>query len=247
MQAEQQSLFDAALRGGSLPPGVTATDPAEAARRFAVYRNNVTVSLTEALARRFPVIMRLVGATFFRATAQAFVQANRPRSPVLAEWGEGFPAFLATFPPLAAWPYMADVARIEYARGRAFHAADARPLDPAALTGADPASLRLALHPSVAVLRLSCPAVSIWSQNQPSGQRAPLPVGAETALILRDPAFSVQVEAIGPGDAALIRALLDGQTLAHAAGAALRLEPGHDPQPRLVHLMRAGAITAIKE
>ena len=48
------TAFGAALRGGPLPPGVTARDPSEAERRFAVYRNNVAVSLTDALAARFP-------------------------------------------------------------------------------------------------------------------------------------------------------------------------------------------------
>lgn len=46
MHADIQSAFRAALSGGDLPAGVTATDPDEAARRYAVYRNNVAVSLT---------------------------------------------------------------------------------------------------------------------------------------------------------------------------------------------------------
>ena len=37
------AAFDASLKGATLPPGVTACAPDEAERRFAVYRNNVTV------------------------------------------------------------------------------------------------------------------------------------------------------------------------------------------------------------
>lgn len=242
MHADLIDRFNTALRGGALPPGVTATNPAEAARRFAVYRNNVAVSLAQALARRFPVIQRLVGKDFFAALARAYLAADPPRSPVLAEWGQGFAAFLAGFAPLADWPFMPDVARIEWARGRAFHAADALPLDPAVLANADPGRLRLRLHPSVIVLRLDHPAVSIWTRNQPQAQPLPLPAGPEIALILRQPSFAVPVEAITPGDAALIGALLDGATLSDAAQAGLDADPGHDPQPRLVRLMRAGAL-----
>lgn len=239
--------FSAALRGEALPQGLTARDMAEVERRFAVYRNNVAVSLTAALAARFPVIQRLVGEAFFAALARLYAATEGPQSPVLAEWGEGFADFLAGFPPLAAYPYLPDVARIEYARGRAFHAADAAPIDPAVLTTADPNRLRLGLHPSVCVLRLCCPAVSIWAQNQADGERLPLAQGAEIALILRDAAFDVPVRAISEGDAAMLSAILAGQSLAQAAGAAGLVQAGHIPAPLLVGLMRAGAIVEAKE
>ena len=241
------ATFDAALRGGPLPAGLIARDPAEVERRFAVYRNNVAVSLTEALATRFPVIRRLVGEAFFAPLARLYAETEPPRSPVLAEWGEGFAAFLAAFPPLAAYPYMADVARIEVARGRAFHAADAAPISPGALATADPHRLRLTLHPSVTLLRLSHPAVSIWARNQPGGEGLPLAIGPETALILRDAAYQVPVHALSPGDAAFLDALLAGHPLGPAAEAALGAQPDHDPQPLLVLLMRSGAITNATE
>lgn len=104
-----------------------ASPPPTRPRPRAAYRNNVAVSLGQALGRRFPVIQRLVGDEFFAALARAYLAADPPRSPVLMEWGAGFADFLAGFRPLAGWPFMADVARIEWARGLAFHAADAPP------------------------------------------------------------------------------------------------------------------------
>ncbi len=236
------AAFAAGLRSGDLPPGATGGDPAEATRRFAVYRNNVAVSLGDALAARFPVIRRLVGEAFFAELAAAYRRDAPPATPVLAEWGAGFAAWLSAVPPLAAYPYMADVARIEYARGRAFHAADAVPVDPAHLAAADPATLCLGLHPSVTVLRLAHPAVTIWAMNQPGASPGPVPPGPETALILRDRAFDVPVIAIGPGDATLIGALGKGAPLMAAAAAAQVAEPGHAPQPILTRLMQAGAL-----
>jgi len=238
--------FEAALRGGPLPPGLTARDPDEVPRRFAVYRNNVTVSLTGALSLRFPVVRRLVGDDYFTALAGVYAEADRPKSPVLAEWGEGFAGFLAAFPPLAAYPYLADVARIEQARGRAFHAADAPPVDPAIVSAADPEAVRLILHPSVILLRLSHPAVSICARSQPGAGALPVGAGPETALILRDAAFAVPVRALGAGDAALVEAMLCGAVLARASLRAQGCDPGHDPQPILVALMRAGAIIDAK-
>jgi hypothetical protein len=244
---EFEMRFETALRGGPLPSGLFARDPAEVERRFAVYRNNVAVSLTEALSSRFPVIRRLVGEAFFGPLARLYAEVDRPRSPVLAEWGDGFAAFLAAFPPLSAYPYLADVARIEFARGRAFHAADAPPVNPTTLTGADPERVTLALHPSVCILHLAHPAVSIWMRNQPDGQDQPLASGPETALILRDMSFNVPVKSICAGDAALVEAMLAGVPLSVAETAAQKVEPMHDPRPMLVALMRAGAIVDAKE
>jgi hypothetical protein len=235
--------FAAALTGGPLPEGVTATAPDEAARRFDVYRNNVAVSLTAALAQRFPVIERLVGTAFFAAMARVYAETHRPSSPVLLEWGESFPAFLAGFPPLSGYPYMADVARIELARGRAFHAADAAPARPEALAGQDVARLVLRLHPSVQVLRLDHPAVTIWARNQPGATPGPLErTGPEIALVLRTPGFAVPVQAIGPGDAAMIEEIGRGTPLTVAAEAAQWAEPGHDPGAALLRLIGSGAL-----
>ncbi|MEI4263910.1 HvfC/BufC N-terminal domain-containing protein [Roseovarius sp. D0-M9] len=244
------SAFASGLVDGTLPPGLTARMPDEAARRFAVYRNNVATGLADALAKRFPVIERLVGPDFFRAMGRDYLEGNRPKSPVLLDWGDTFPNFLAGFPPLANFPYMADVARIEVARGRAYHAADADPIsrDLLIVGASEPENAQFGLHPSVQVLRLSHPAVSIWAANQPGAdaQGAMLP-RPEIALILRDGQYQVPVMAIGAGDAALIDALQDGQTLLIGAELAAFAEAGHDPQPIMVRLMQAGAITLPKE
>ncbi len=241
------TAFRAGLQDGTLPPGLTAIDPAETGQRFAVYRNNVAVGLSEALAARFPVIRRLVGEEFFAALARGFIRDDRPASPVIAEWGEGFADFLRGFAPLVAHPYMADVARLEHARGRAFHAADAMPVAPGDLAACAPDRLILGLHPSVQVLRFGHAAISVWLANQPDGPPVRDHARAETALILRDPAFQVHVVGIAEADAALIEALQQGRPLADAARCALRIDPDHSAQHILVRLMSGGAITSAQE
>jgi len=244
-QSELLMAFSTGLRNGTLPPGMTAAAPTEVSRRFSVYRNNVATGLIDALAKRFPVIGRLVGVEFFRAIAIIYAEKHRPRSPVLSEWGETFADFLGGFPALEPYPYMMDVARIEWARGVAYHASDA-----AALTGRElvaaadaPLTSRLRLHPSVQVLRLGHAGVSIWAANQPGEQPFQVaPTGPETALIFRNSRFEVSVCQIGAGDAALIEALLAGDYLEGAIGAAAQIQPDHEPHEVLVSLMQAGAL-----
>jgi hypothetical protein len=235
--------FAAGLRNGALPPGVTARAPDEAARRFDVYRNNVAVSLSRALAARYPVIERLVGGAFFAPLARAFAETHRPRTPVLADWGADFPAFLAGQQPLAPYPYLPDVARIEWARGIAYHSADLPPADLAQIAGADPAGLRLHLHPGLSLVTSAHAAVTIWTANQPGADPATArgATGPEAALILRDRALIVQVWPLTPGGAAFVAAL-SRDTLLAAAEAAQTIEPGFDPGTLLLRLAQAGAL-----
>lgn len=240
--------FAVGLSSGRLPPGLggaVAETEAEVERRFAVYRNNVAVGLSQALGRRFPAIRRLVGEAYFQALTRAFAAAAPPSSPVLLAWGERFPAFLAGFPPLAGYPYLADVARIEWARGLAFHAADRLPLTAEALAAllADPGTARLALHPCVQVLRLRYAAVTIWQANQASGAPGSIRAAApEIALVLRDRSFEVPVRAIGAADAAFIETLGRGATLLAAVAAGLEGAADHDPGPILALLATAGVL-----
>jgi hypothetical protein len=100
----------------------------------------------------------------------------------------------------------------------------------------------------VQVLHFAHPAVSIWAANQPGANAQGLRLsGSEIALILRDSRYNVPVSAIGAGDAALIAALQNDQTLLTAASLAALAEPRHDPQSILVRLMQASAITLPKD
>jgi hypothetical protein len=138
-----QSDFACALRNPDLavPTGVIAHNSDAPRERFAVYRNNVMVGLVSALEARFPATRKIVGEDFFKGAAKLFAAAHPPRSPLMMFYGDEFPAFLAAFEPARDVPYLADVARVEAARTRAYHAADAKPLTPAALSGSSPDAL----------------------------------------------------------------------------------------------------------
>ena len=110
-----KSLLDADL----LPPAVLrAPDGADAKQRFGVYRNNVVVSLVNALRAKFPATERIVGEDFFAAMARIFVATHPPRSKILHTYGDDFGGFIATFEPAAGIPYLADITRLEAARTR---------------------------------------------------------------------------------------------------------------------------------
>ncbi|WP_349368237.1 DNA-binding domain-containing protein [Salinarimonas sp.] len=246
-------LFEAEIRaavlaGADVPAGLTARHPSQVARRFAVYRNNVAVGLVDALATRFPVVLRLVGEAFFRATARAFVAEHPPRSPVLTFYGDAFPDFLAAFPPAARLPYLADVARLEAARTHSYHAADAEPLVAdalAAIAERDPTTWGLALHPAVRLVASPRPIVSLWAMNQPGATPGPLASRApETALVAR-PRLEVRVAAAEPGEGAFLAACAAGASYSDAVGAALDTGEAFDPGRALARVLALGLAAGI--
>ena len=97
--------------------------------------------------------------------------SHPPQSPVLAEFGAGFAAFVEAFEPARIVPYLADVARLEMAWLEAFHAADAPALSAAAIeqalgSGADIARVVLQPHPSLRLVASRHPVFSIWAAHQ---------------------------------------------------------------------------------
>lgn len=140
-------------------------DGVAAAERLSIYRNTVYVTLTNALRLSFPAVQRLVGAEFFDASAQKFIESELPHGAYLDDYGAGFPDFLARFSPAASVPYLPYVARLEWAVSRGLHAPDATPLDLAALGAVgegDHGRVRFMPHPSVSLLQASYPVDAIW-------------------------------------------------------------------------------------
>lgn len=133
--------------------------------RVGIYRNSVIAGLTNALRLSFPAVLSLVGEAFFETATRIFIQDNPPDRAWLDTYGAGFPEFLAGFEPAAAVPYLADVARLEWAVNVALHAVDTPRLDVLALRHV-PAEQqdRIAFvpHPSISLLESAYPVDTIW-------------------------------------------------------------------------------------
>jgi hypothetical protein len=233
------------LRRNDLPAGVISHVSSSPAGRFAIHRNTVTVGLTDALAVRYPAVLRLVGEEFFRAAARLYAAEDPPRSPALFEYGGGFPDFLARFEPVRGLPYLADVARLEWLRHCAYHAADAVPMPSTALSGIQPeriGEIVLQLHPSLALLASDDPVLSIWETNIMDAQVRPIgpDLPGEAVLIVR-PALEVLVMRIGPGSIEFIEKIASGGTLADAAGCAGTASVEFDLAGVFGALLRVGA------
>jgi hypothetical protein len=219
----------------------------EAVKRYNVYRNNVTVSLIDALADIYPAVQRITGVDFFRAMARFHVRATPPNSPLLFEYGRDFPAFIDWYEHARPMPWLADVARLERAWLDAYHAADAAPL-PAEVLGSVPAGrladLVFTAHPATRIVCSPFSIVSVLAAN-----RSTAPVGRidasmpEDALITR-PDLDVMVRHLPPSGAAFLTSLMSGQPLGEAAALALQASPAFDIASSIAGMVEAGAFTA---
>lgn len=245
MFAQVQTSFAQALRDPALaaPAALATVADLRPEKRFAVYRNNVAVGLIGAIGARFSAVGRIVGPDFFSSLARAYVAEHPPRSPLMMVYGDDFPDFIEAAPGLDELPYLADVARLEAARTRAYHAADAVLLGADAFAGIDPATLgdlTVALHPSIEIVRSPHPIVTIWAMNTGEAELAPVKDwSAEDALVAR-PDMDVVVHSCPPGGAAFLLALGRGAALGEAAAEAADADEAFDLTRNLVGLIEAG-------
>ncbi len=202
MPRDIQTAFRDAVLGRVDPAAFAAAhlvdDGFDPARRLQVHRNNTLITLTEALGAVFPVVRRLVGDDFFAFAARRFIEGRPPASGTLIDYGAGFAAHLAGLDAAAGLPYLADVARLEWAWHESFHAADASPLDPARLAKVPQdrlPSIRLVAHPAVRLIDSAWPVGRIWTANADPA-RDPDPVsldeGPNYLLVLR-PLYDVRL------------------------------------------------------
>jgi hypothetical protein len=197
-------------------------------KRLAIHRHHIASSLAKVLASTFPTVQTLVGTDFFRRLAQAYVARDLPVQPVLAEYGAGFPGFVATWAPADGLPYLADMARLDWALNTAFHSPRRQSLAAADLAVLPPerlATSTLLLAPGAAVIRSRYPIDLIWAASQPGAPDEKVDLGQRAAclLVMRrtdDAGFMVLSE----GEAAFMEGLGKGLTLEASAGAAFAVD-----------------------
>lgn len=244
------SSIEAAFRVGLLradiavPDGITDGAGRPAGRRYDVYRNNVAVSLREALESGFPAIAKLIGPENFSRAAGMYLRAEPPSTPLMMHYGAGFPAFLEGIEALQGIGYLGDVARLELALRRSYHAADAPAFDAGRLATLDDSALmaaRLAIAPSVQVLRSPWPVLSVYRFTMLPSQ--PKPVARAEDVMITRPEFDPAPHLLPPGGAEFIDALGRGLTFGAAVEAA---GTGFDLSATLTLLLQQGAISDLQ-
>lgn len=240
-----QSQFRAALLDAKqpVPDGLQDRSGQPAGARFSVYRNNVVVSLSEALATAFPLVRKLLGSETFNRLAGLYVRAHPPTSPLMMFYGQRFPAFLDQFEPLKHIGYLSDCARLDLALRASYHAADADALDPAVFSDAslNTPVLHLRLAPATHVLRSSWPLYDIWRFNTEAN--APKPRAVSQDVLVTRPEFDPIPWLLPKGAADWLDQLETGTSFEDACEATFQTTPDFDLQDSLTVALTSKALT----
>ncbi len=253
MLREFQSAVSASLLAdfkAPAPEGVVAGDPARAAARFMIHRANVLESLVGALGHTYPAVKTICGESNFRVLAGTFVRHHPPARPELLAYGGGFAEFAADHEAARAdFPFLPDLARLEWALNEAYFAPAAPALSPEGLAAVPPerlGELVLALHASARLVASDeHPIHTIWTAaSAPEGAPPnPMPERGETVLVLRH-SDSVEAFALGRGEAVFLGTAAAGAPLEKALADAIEAEPGFDPSAALAAALSRGAFGA---
>jgi len=216
---------------------------------FAIYRNTVLKGCIDALAANYPAVARLVGEEWFRAAAAVFAREQLPAQPVLLDYGEGFADFLRQFGPAAELTYLADVARLDRFWSEAHVAADAEPLDPAALASLPPSRMsafRLRPHPAARWRGFDAPIYTIWSRSRNGdGTIGEVDWSSEGALLTR-PFDDLRHGPFSAAGVAFLDACAGGLSVEGAVHAALDVDAEADLAALIRQLCDAGALAALE-
>ncbi|WP_372659933.1 putative DNA-binding domain-containing protein [Hydrogenophaga sp.] len=255
LAAQQQALLQTLFPTAGQAPASDLLAPwlhPSFERGLAAYRSNGHALAERCLQAAYPVIHSLVGADNFAPLARHFWHHSPPVCGDMAQWGEAFAAFLASNDQLADVPYLADVARLEWALHRAASAADttADPASLAQLGTEDPDTLGLRLASGTHTLCSAWPVASLVNAH-----RAADPSLAAVAELIQAGVGECAVvwrqgmrPCLGPASAAevaLIQALLHNHSLLAALNAALQADPAWDLGPWLVAAVSSGLVLAV--
>jgi hypothetical protein len=244
-----QDAFSRALDGDFAALAPFVRDGQDAGARFSVYRNTVAKGCADALAAQFPAVLAVVGEDWMREAGVRFAREHPPVRPSLMDYGAAFPDWLADFAPAADMPFLADLARIDWAWRDALFARDEPTLDPAAAARLSPerfAEVCAGLHPAARILWFDRGVPALWA-----ALRSPVPPAeaelsdAPQGVLVARPALEVGHRLLGAGAFALLDACRAGLSLAAAATRALVAQPNLPLAATFADLIAAGAFARL--
>ena len=187
-QARQDALLRA-LRTTSTPIDLCAQrEPdlrlaAATSDGLRAYRGHAQALAPRVLQAAYPTLCAMLGDDALAALAQRLWAAAPPQRGDLGEWGEGLAALITgqlapdaeVATTLSPWPWLSDVARLDWARHQAGRCA-VHPVDAGALqrlSHADPGTLRLVLQPGMKWVWSPWPVDALWQAHRlPTHQQA---------------------------------------------------------------------------
>jgi hypothetical protein len=245
----QKSLRDTLTRGDASGLESLLVGGRDPRKRLAIHQRHYSTSLITSLLDRFPATVWLVGSPFVADAAREFIRIRPPSRPCLAEYGEEFPAFLATRAGAEKIAYLRQFAQLEWHLSRLSLAVDAPALTMDDLSSIDASTLgdaKVALQLGVHYLHADWAIDELISLYLSDG--APdhfLLQPGDVWLELRGARGELRMNRLSHADFAFRAALASGGTITDAAVSALEIETAFDAGQALLDVVGDRLVVAI--
>jgi hypothetical protein len=227
------------LAGGQDPP-----------KRLQIHRRHYETSLVTALLGKFPATVWLVGSPFVTEAARHYIREYPPRRPCIAEYGEGFPAFLLNRPAAERVPYLGDFAALEWHVGQVSIEVD-RPAifleELSAVPGDVVPDAVMTMQTGLRYLEASWPVdelMKLFLTDSAPGALQFEP--ADVYIEVHGARGEFRINRHTRGEFTFRKSILNGRSIGEAAEAALDAESSFDPGGAFARVIAEGLITGIQ-
>jgi len=244
IQEFADALFDTEKK---VPEGIIGPDGQSAPKRFSVYRNNVALSLREALEQTYPGVRKIVGTDNFNILSGLYFSAYPPQTPMMQAYGDKFPKFLKEFEPLQHSPFLTDLANVEKFWIDAYHASDKAILDAAELGRIDPEQVihtSFNCHPATAIVKSRYQLHELFLSRDEEGESnvSYEEANCAQAVLLTRPFLDVQVNKLGPAETEFFNMIINTATLGKSIERAMEVDANFDASAAIALMLSTGAM-----
>jgi len=216
--------------------------------RFGYYRGNLSATWKQSCASAYPVLKKLTGNEFFDELARAYGRACPSHSGNLTEFGAGMAEFIGTLENCRPYPYLSDVAALEWLVHAAYFLECKEPATLAQLATVPVECLSqicFRFQSGCALLASSWAIADIWLAHQKNEIIFPDQPNKNNKCLIWQSGWDVQVSTLSEASYAALKALKDGTTLGAALDQAMSVDPNFDVQTALADWFQKQLISSI--
>lgn len=200
--------------------------------RMAVYAGAYLARMAEALKETFEAVARFAGEAAFIDLCEGYVEAYPSGEYNLSEIGHSFAAYAAKTSYAAKLPFIKDLASLEWAVSRAFHAPGREPARMERFAGWDDehwSRARIRVQEGCSLLRSAWPVADLWNaRKMPEGRIDVAIEGRPQTVFVYRAGLDVRVRVVSAAEAAFLERVAAGDSLGEILAS---FEGGETPEP----------------
>ena len=197
----------------------------DALERLYIYRNNINQNLINSLQATYPIILKQIGNNLFVQISKEYIAKHRPTSGDLDDYGDYLSNFLKDHQLLNKYPYLSDLADLEWLKNDVFDFKDQTYVDISDFQKISPdeyAALKFIFNNSVHLIKSKYPLYNIYNDSDVSM------TNEIDYILLSRQDFGVQIEKLNKADWYFLEALIQEKNIEEAYEIAIKNDINYD-------------------